>query len=162
MNLWHYPKKPSWVLCIPTLPLHTESTETAARSPISPDRCCTPGEGNGNPLQYSCLENPMDQGAWWATIHVVVKSRTRLSDFCVCVCVPPGGDCGSATGEASFWIRIMSGPAHPAGAWTTQEGKKCTLAHGVHSVCEKQSSHHLCFNIWPWRRESGWYNDETS
>ena len=41
----------------------------------------SPGEGNGNPLQYSCLENPMDGGAWWATVHVVTKSRTRLSDF---------------------------------------------------------------------------------
>ena len=39
------------------------------------------GEGNGNPLQYSCLENPMDGGAWWATIHRVAKSRTGLSDF---------------------------------------------------------------------------------
>ena len=39
-----------------------------------------PGGGNGNPLQHSCLENPMDRGAWWATIHGVVKSRTRLSD----------------------------------------------------------------------------------
>ena len=45
----------------------------------------SPGEGNGSPLQYSCLENPMDRGAWWATIHGVAKSRTRLSDFCVCV-----------------------------------------------------------------------------
>ena len=34
-----------------------------------------PGEGNGNPLQYSCLENPMDGGAWWATVHGVAKSR---------------------------------------------------------------------------------------
>ena len=41
----------------------------------------SPGEGNGNPLQYSCLENPMDRGAWWATAHGVAKSRTRLSDF---------------------------------------------------------------------------------
>ena len=40
-----------------------------------------PGEGNGNPLQYSCLENPMDRGAWWATVHGVAKSRTRLSDY---------------------------------------------------------------------------------
>ena len=39
------------------------------------------GEGNGTPLQYSCLENPMDRGAWWATVHGVAKSRTRLSDF---------------------------------------------------------------------------------
>ena len=38
------------------------------------------GEGNGNPLQYSCLENSMDGGAWWATVHGVAKSRTQLSD----------------------------------------------------------------------------------
>ena len=37
--------------------------------------------GNGNPLQYSCLENPMDRDAWWATAHGVVKSQTQLSDF---------------------------------------------------------------------------------
>ena len=41
----------------------------------------TLGEGNGTPLQYSCLENPMDGGAWWAAVHGVAKSRTRLSDF---------------------------------------------------------------------------------
>ena len=40
-----------------------------------------PGEGNGNPLQYSCLENPMDGGAWWAIVHGVAKSRTQLTDF---------------------------------------------------------------------------------
>ena len=39
------------------------------------------GEGNGTPLQYSCLENPMDGGAWWAPVHGVAKSQTRLSDF---------------------------------------------------------------------------------
>ena len=39
------------------------------------------GEGNGTPLQYSCLENPMDGGAWWAAVHGVTKSRTRLSSF---------------------------------------------------------------------------------
>ena len=40
----------------------------------------SPGEGNGSPRQYSCLENPMDGGAWWATVHRVAKSRTRLSE----------------------------------------------------------------------------------
>ena len=39
------------------------------------------GEGNGTPLQYSCLENLMDRGAWMAAVHGVAKSRTRLSDF---------------------------------------------------------------------------------
>ena len=39
------------------------------------------GEGNGTPLQFSCLENPMDRGAWWAAVHGVTRSRTWLSDF---------------------------------------------------------------------------------
>ena len=39
------------------------------------------GEGNGTPLQYSCLENPTDRGAWWAVAHGVAEGRTRLSDF---------------------------------------------------------------------------------
>ena len=41
----------------------------------------SPGEGNGNPLQYSCLENPMDGGTWWATVQGVAKSWTRQGDF---------------------------------------------------------------------------------
>ena len=41
----------------------------------------SPGDGNGNPLQYSCLQNPMDGEAWWATVHGVAKSWTRLSNF---------------------------------------------------------------------------------
>ena len=41
----------------------------------------SPGEGNGNPLQYPCLENPMDRVAWWATVHGVTKNRTQLSNF---------------------------------------------------------------------------------
>ena len=41
----------------------------------------SPGEGNGNLLQYSCLENPKEGGAWWATVHGVIKSRTQLSGF---------------------------------------------------------------------------------
>ena len=41
----------------------------------------SPGEEKDNPVQYSCLETPMDGGAWWATVHEVAKSRTQLSDF---------------------------------------------------------------------------------
>ena len=41
----------------------------------------SPGEGNGNPLKFYCLENSIDGGAWWATIHGVARSRTQLSDF---------------------------------------------------------------------------------
>ena len=39
-----------------------------------------PWRGHGNPLQYSCLENPMDRGAWWDTVHGIAKSQIRLSD----------------------------------------------------------------------------------
>ena len=47
----------------------------------SPQSSIGIGEGHGTPLQYSCLESPMDGGAWWAAVHGVAKSRTRLSDF---------------------------------------------------------------------------------
>ena len=47
----------------------------------SPGLGRSPGEGNGNPLQYSCLENPMDRGAWQATVYGIAKSQSRLSDF---------------------------------------------------------------------------------
>ena len=41
----------------------------------------SPGEGNGDPLQYSCLENPLDRGDWWAIVHGVAKSQTRLKQL---------------------------------------------------------------------------------
>ena len=41
----------------------------------------SPGGGHGNPLQYSCLENPMDRGAWWAAVYGVAKSQTRLKQL---------------------------------------------------------------------------------
>ena len=47
----------------------------------SPGAGRSPGEGNGNPLQYSCLENPMDREAWQATVHEVTKSQKQLRDF---------------------------------------------------------------------------------
>ena len=55
-----------------------------------------PGEGNGNPAQYSCLENPMDRGAWWVTVHGVANSRTRLSDF-----------------TSNLHVAVMWTPSHP-------------------------------------------------
>ena len=45
----------------------------------------SPGGGNGNPLQYCCLENPMDSGAWWATVHKVSKSQIQLESWYVSV-----------------------------------------------------------------------------
>ena len=64
-----------WTWDVPILPYESVSCSYLTPSSISF------GEGNGTPLQYSCLENPMGGGAWWAAIHGVAKSRTRLSDF---------------------------------------------------------------------------------
>ena len=61
--------------------------------------CSIPGSGrslgkrNGNPLQYSCLENPIGRGTWWATVHGVAKSQTRLSNYHLHF--SGGGDIGS-------------------------------------------------------------------
>ena len=63
-----------WWLSVKNPPANTEDVGSIPRSGRSP------GEGNGNPLQYSCLENPMDRGGWRATVHGVTKSRTGLSD----------------------------------------------------------------------------------
>ena len=60
-------------LVVKNLPANAGDIRDAGSIPGS-ERC--PGEGNGNPLQYSCLENPMDRGAWQATVHEVAKSQT--------------------------------------------------------------------------------------
>ena len=57
-----------------------ESACNAGNPGLIPVLGRSPGEGNGNPLQYSCLKNSMDRGARWAPVHGVTKSRTRLSD----------------------------------------------------------------------------------
>ena len=57
-----------------------ESTSQAGDAGLTPGLGRSPGEGNGNPPQYSCLENFMDRGLWWATVHEVSKSWTKLSN----------------------------------------------------------------------------------
>jgi len=61
------------------LPYSSDDKESACNAGdlgLIPGSGRSPGEGNGNPLQYSCLENPMDRGAWWATVYGVTKSQT--------------------------------------------------------------------------------------
>ena len=76
--------KPKGSLPTPLFPGGSEVKASACNAGdlgLSPGSGRFPGEGNGNPLQCSCLENPMDGGAWWAAVHGVAKSQTRLSDF---------------------------------------------------------------------------------
>ena len=65
-------------------------------------------EGNGNPLWYSCLENPMDRGAWWATVHGVTKSRTRLKQLSMLASILEitGGDLTTSTFKISKHRRL--------------------------------------------------------
>jgi len=69
-----YPYESVWGF--PGGSVSTESACNAGDLGLIPGFGRFPGEGNGNPLQYSCLENPMDRGPWWITVHGVAKSRT--------------------------------------------------------------------------------------
>ena len=73
------------------------------------------GEGNGSPLQYSCLENPMDGGAWQAAVHGVAKSQTQLSDFPFTfhfhalekeMATPPVFLPGESQGRGAWWAAV--------------------------------------------------------
>ena len=56
------------------------STYSAGDPGLIPESGKSPGEGNGKPIQCSCLENPMDRGAWWAAVHGILKSQAQLRD----------------------------------------------------------------------------------
>ena len=68
-----------WLSGLPRWLSGKESAGDAEDAGSIPGSGRSPGEGNGNPIQYSCLGIPMDRGAWMATVHVVTKSQTRLS-----------------------------------------------------------------------------------
>ena len=70
----------SWDMGLPGGSDSTESTCHAGDPGLIHGSGRSPGGGHSNPLQYSCLENPVDRGAWWATVHGVTKSPTRLSN----------------------------------------------------------------------------------
>ena len=65
--------------CFPHSSASKESACNAGDPSLNPGLGRSPGEGNGNPLQYSCLENPMDKGAWQATVHGVTRVRYDLA-----------------------------------------------------------------------------------
>ena len=66
----------SGYMCIQSAPESSGGADGKEFACSAGDLGSIPGEGNGNPLQYSCLGNPMDRGAWWAIVHEVTKSRT--------------------------------------------------------------------------------------
>ena len=91
--------------------LRWESVVCNAGDPGSiPESGRSPGEGNGSPRQCSCLENPMDRGAWWVTVHGVAKSRTRLSNVTFFHMLP-------TQGTQETWVRSL-GREDPLGEGT--------------------------------------------
>ena len=78
------------------------------------------GEGNGNPLQYSCLENPMDGGAWQATVHGVAKSWTRLSDFTHLLALIDGFFTTAPSGNATEYVDDPTNKNDPLGSVTAR------------------------------------------
>ena len=73
-------KSHGWRSLVGYSPLGLEESDTTERLHFHFSLSCT-GEGNGNPVQYSCLENPRDGGAWWAAVYGVAQSRTRLKQL---------------------------------------------------------------------------------
>ena len=72
--------------------------------------CVIPGGGHGKPLHYSCLENPMDRGAWEATVHGVAKSQTWLKQLSLHACVCDGHQAGLTEDFSSGTLDSASGP----------------------------------------------------
>ena len=80
-QLGHWPRKShGWRSLVGCSPWGRKESDTTEQLPFHFSFSCI-GEGNGNPLQCSCLENPRDRGAWWAAVYGVAQSQTRLSDF---------------------------------------------------------------------------------
>ena len=98
------------------------------------------GEGNGNPLQYSCLENPVDGGAWWAAIHRVAQSRTRLKRLSTHACI------GEGNGNP-LQYSYLENPVDREAWWAAvhrvaqSQTQRSDLAAAAAAVCSVQFSH---------------------
>ena len=112
-----------------------------------------PGSGrsprgrHGNPLQYSCLKNPMDRGAWWAIVHGTVKSQTRLSDWAH---IPSFGH-GCRNGEAPFIPTkcCMWADCLPSGSWGQQVSFAAALIQWPRVPCPHL---HFCISLRVWAK----------
>ena len=102
----------------------------------------SPGGGNGNPLQYSCLENPMDGGAWRATVHGVAKSRTRLSDFTSSI-LDITTDVGPSTPSSLLnkALILFRNPCLPHANTSNSGQRHCVVNLIVYAHCGKTSTH---------------------
>ena len=75
----------------------------------------SPGKGHGNPLQYSCLENPVDRGAWWAAVHGVSQSQTQLKQLSMHACI------GEGNGNP-LQYSCLENPGDRGAGWAANDG----------------------------------------
>ena len=97
------------------------------------------GEGNGNPLQYSCLENPVDRGAWWAAADEVAQSRTRLQRLSMLACI------GEGNGNPLKYS-CLENPRDRGAWWATVQGvakSQIRLSYWAHLMCKLKTHLHF-------------------
>ena len=156
------PEIASHHLVFPHGSVSKESACNAGDLGLIPGSGRSPGEGNGNPLQYSCLENPMDRGAWWATVHGVARGRQDLATK-----PPPPSGLGSQVWWRLFshslvWIRKPSwvtwhmSPASSdsSGSWWLT-GMSPWVTDGTIFICtgSRRRDKSMCVGVWassPW------------
>ena len=111
---------------------------------------CFFGEGNGDPLHYSCLENLMDRGAWWAAVHGVAKSWTRLSDFLLS-CIEEGNgnplqcSCLENPRDGGAWWAAIYGVAESRTRLKRLSSSSSMIVFQIPHICVKI---HLFFPFW--------------
>ena len=124
----------------------------------------SPGGGNGHSLQYSCLGNPMDRGAWWATVHGVTNNWTQLKRLSMCT----QGFCGTnekrerkchlQRDPALWWaVRLTQNTLPPLSPWTwatTSCSRSKTQANGDETICLKWLPSRKC---WSWAPTLCWF-----
>ena len=108
-------------------------------------RASTSGEGNGNPLQYSCLENSMDGGAWWAAVQGVAKNRTRLRDFTFFLSIVTFGEGNSNPLLCSCLENAMDGEAWWAAIYGV--AKSWTRLSNTHTHTHTQDTRSACHQV---------------
>ena len=102
-----------------------------------------PGGGNGKPLQYSCLGNPLDRGAWWVTVHGVAKSRTQLSDWTelTALCLGPAERCWPVQEEVFLQTSLCRPGALQATSLLNKNPER-----GIQSLSSSLVLDHPCYN----------------
>ena len=145
-----------WRSLVGCSPWGPEESDTTERLPFHFSLSCN-GEGNGNPLQYSCLENPRDKGAWWAAVYGVTQSRTRLKwlsssseprhlTYVICLILP------TTLRRRNCYLHVIQQMRKWAWGDIKIEGKRnwCSTLKSMENVVAVQLLSHIKLFAIPW------------